>query len=69
MINNAIEKFRINYESSNRYAIYYKMISKAGKPIHYFYTVTDNGRGVFYSPERRISETAYNFAKPFGVMI
>lgn len=70
MINNAIEKFRINYEGSNNYAIYYKMISKAGKPIYYFYTATYNRHDILvYSPERRINETAYNFAKTFGVMI
>lgn len=70
MINNAVEKFRVNEENSENYVVYYKMFSKSGKPIYYFYTATYNKHGILvYSPERRISENTYNFAKKFGKTI
>jgi hypothetical protein len=69
MINNAIEKFRVNCDNSKNYVIYYKMISKAGKPLYYYYTATYNRHDILiYSPERRVNENAYNFAKRFGQM-
>jgi hypothetical protein len=70
MINNAIEKFRVDCENSKSYVIYYKMLNKAGKAIYYCYTATYNRLGILvYSPERRISELSYNSAKTLGKKI
>ena len=62
MINNAIERFRIDCENGG-YVIYYK--NKNG--ACYCYGVNPNKHGcMVYSPSRRTSKTAYETAKPLG---
>ena len=64
MINNAIEKFRVNQDGKPDYTIYYKNANGSC----YCYGVHYNRHGcAVVNPSRKIAITAYEFAKPFGI--
>ena len=64
-INMAEEKFRVIYDDGKGYAVYYKKGNS-----HFCYSVNINRHGAeVVSPSRKISRTAYEFAKPYGITI
>ena len=64
MINNAIEKFRVNQEGTPNYTVYYKNPNGSC----YCYGVNYNRHGcAVINPSRKITTAAYDFAKPHGI--
>lgn len=65
MINNAIEKFRVNYSTGEGYVIYYKNANGAC----YAYGVNYDKHGCkVFSPATRVTNRSYEVAKPTGII-
>lgn len=65
MINNAIEKFRVNNTTGAGYVVYYKNANGTC----YAYGVNYNKHGcIVYSPATRITNRSYEVAKPTGII-
>ena len=66
MINNAVERFRINHENDANYEVYYKNANGS----YWYYSVNYNKKGIaIISPSRRTTKTASETSKPYGIVL